>query len=155
MMRFGLGKMVASLALMGVTVVGLSGCEKTLQAPNRRGVCYHIGYPASGKPQFNILAENVPSLEHCAVHLYNRRTEFIITGTAGKVTEGAYQGNFLYTDDHIVRFGQRYRGASFPLLVKAPDGRLVAPGTVVQEVARERPQPVELPDNLPQKPSEN
>ena len=43
----------------------------------------------------------------------------------------------------------------FPLLVKAPDGRLVAPGSVVQEEAPTGEKvTVDIPKNLPQMPSD-
>lgn len=131
----------------------LTGCQERLKAPTDKGVCFHIGHPKSGKPSFNPLADNVPSVEHCAVHLYNRRMELMLTGTAGSVTEGVYQGNFLFVDDRFVQMAPTYEGIRITLLVKTSDGRLVAPGTIVQEQPRERPEPVEIPDNLPQKPT--
>ncbi len=143
-------RITAILTLSAVAVVGLSGCEKTLKAPDERGVCYHIGYPEKEAPRFNVVSKSEPSIEYCAARLYNLRRGFLQTGTAGKVTEGAYNGAFLWVENGGVRMSKAYKGPSFPLLVKAPDGRLVAPGTIVQERAPAAgPEQVTIPSDLP------
>ena len=141
---------VAALA----AVAGLSGCIKRLKAPDEAGTCYMIGHPKAGEVKFNVISKGEPDLEHCAVRLYNLRMDFLRTGTAGDVTEGAYSGSFLFVDNHEVRFSQHYESPSFPLLVKAPDGRLVQPGSIVEEddTPTGKPESVTIPKDLPKKP---
>lgn len=145
-------RITAILAMSAVAVTGLTACEnKTLRAPDEPGVCYHIGYPPNVAPRFNVVSKSEPSIEYCAARLYNLRREFLKTGTAGAVTEGAYNGYFLIVENGGVRMAPKHKGPSFPLLIKAPDGRLVAPGAVVQQrEAPKGPESVKIPDNLPQ-----
>ncbi len=144
--------------LLGVGVVALTaaltGCaDHKLKAPKDAGVCFFIGHPKEGGVKFNPIAKNDPDLEHCAVHLYNLRMGMVLTGTAGAETAGSYQGNFLFVTNREVRYSQHYEGATFPLLTKAPDGRLVQPGSIVEEPdAPSGPQTVNVPKDLPTKP---
>ena len=144
-----------AILLMGLagTALAMGGCVKHVKAPMEPGVCYFIGHPAGGELKFNVVAKNDPDIEHCAVHLYNLRMDMIKMGTAGQQTEGTYGGSFLFVENTEVYFAQRYEDPPFPLLVKAPDGRLVAPGSIVQEDDTPTgPQTVEIPKNLPTKP---
>jgi len=139
-----------------VTVAALVGCQKRVQAPKVANACYFIGYPRDGSLKFNLLAENVPDVEHCAVRLYNVRMDMMATRTAGEQTIGAYNGIFLFASGREVRYSQHYEGPVFPLLVKAPDGRLVAPGSVVQEEELPKEQmTVDIPKDLPKMPSDS
>ena len=133
----------------------LSGCTPRVKAPSDIGVCYFIGHVkgADGKPalKFNPIARDQPDIEHCAVQLYNARMNMLATNTAGSETEGAYQGSFLFVSNKAVDYSEHYEGPTFPLLVKAPDNRLVAPGSVVIEDAPDpdAPRTVEVPKDLP------
>ncbi len=149
-MRF---RTVLLLGAAAVSTLALSACDKRLKAPDEAGVCYFIGHPKSGVPKFNVIARNVPDLEHCAVYVYNVRMDMLRTGTAGKETQGSFNGNFLFADNREVRFAQHYESPTFPLLVKAPDGRLVTPGSIVQDDdAPSGPITVNVPKDLPTKP---
>ena len=145
-----------SLLVTVLAAVALGGCVARVKAPTELGVCYFIGHPKGpdGKStfKFNVVARDQPDVEHCAVQIYNARMAMLATNTAGKETEGAYQGNFLEVTNTEVRFSQTYEGPYFPLLVKAPDNRLVAPGSVViDDTPAEGPQTVTVPKDLPEK----
>lgn len=134
-------------------VLSVVACAPTLKAPSDRNVCFLISVPADGKLRFIPLAKDVPSIEMCSVHLYNKRREIIRIGVTSEITEGVYNGQFLFADNRFIKYSKTYEGPRFPLLVKTSDGRLVAPGTVVQEREPVDREPVTIPDNLPQKPS--
>ena len=147
---------IAALSIMALAgCAALAGCTPRVKSPDAPGVCYFIGHPTPKENKFNVLASNVPDLEHCAVLVYNLRMDMLKTGTAGPETDGAYMGSFLFAGNHEVRAGQHYEGPVFPFLVKAPDNRLVAPGSIVQQDdAPSGPQTVDIPKNLPQAPSD-
>ncbi len=137
------------LGLLALSAIALSACEK-VKAPKDLGICYFIGHPRDGSIVFNVISRDEPDIEHCAARLYNARMDMLRTGTAGDLTEGSYQGSFLFVDNHEIKYAQRYEGPGFPLLVKAPDGRLVAPGAVViEDDTPTGPVQVEVPKNLP------
>lgn len=143
------------LAGLGVTAVALTGCEKELKAPVADDICYFIGHPPGAKePKFNPVARNVPSIEKCAVELFTVRTNMRVTGTAGPVTEGAYNGSFLFVNNTTVEMAPKYEGIRMTLLVKAGN-KLVQPGAIVVEEPRgNEPHTVEVPKDLPQKNAE-
>ena len=149
-------KTILLAGLIGAAVMaGLAGCQKRVKAPEVANACYYVGFPKAGGLKFNELSKNEPDLEHCAVRLYNARMDLMATRTAGEQTIGAYNGTFLFASGREVRYSQHYEGPAFPLLVKAPDGRLVAPGSVVQEEAPTGEKvTVDIPKNLPQMPSD-
>jgi hypothetical protein len=138
----------------GLAAAALSGCQKRVKAPDIAGACYYVGYPKAGGLKFNELSKNEPDLEHCAVRLYNARMDMMSTHTAGDQTIGAYNGTFLFAGGREVRYSRHYEGPAFPLLVKAPDGRLVAPGSVVQEELPKEQVTVDIPKDLPKMPSD-
>lgn len=146
---------VVAVAAAGFACVALTGCEKELKAPAADDVCYFIGHPPGAKePKFNPVARNVPNIEKCAVELFTVRTNMRVTGTAGPVTEGAYNGSFLFVNNTTVEFAPKYEGIRMTLLVKAGN-KLVQPGAIVEEAPRTNtPQTVEVPKNLPQKNAE-
>jgi hypothetical protein len=143
----------STLSLMAIgLVLSLSACEKdAVIAPKDRGVCYQIGFPKDQPPKFNVVKSDVEALEYCAAHLDNLRITFARQGAPRREVIGAYQGNFLFVDGRGVKFAQRFNGQRFVLLVKAPDGRLVMPGTIVQEEPTDFSDVQTLPDNLPKK----
>jgi hypothetical protein len=128
---------IAILTLAAAPLLILGGCQKKIQAPTDLGVCYFIGHvkpsEAPNGLKFNVIARDQPDLEHCAAQLYNVRRAMRTTGTAGDETDGAYQGNFLQATNHGVDYSQTYGGPYFPFLVKAPDERLVTPGSIVED----------------------
>jgi hypothetical protein len=149
-----------AIVVMGLTAAlvatTLSGCAEKVKAPRDLGTCYFIGHTSKDEYKFNVVSKNEPDLEHCAARLYNVRMDLLRTGTAGTFTAGSYQGNFLFLDNHEIRYAQRYEGPAYPLLVKAPDGRLVAPGSVMREEdLPDKQVTVEVPKNLPKMPSDD
>jgi hypothetical protein len=146
---------IAAFALAAAPLLVLGGCIKRVEAPADAGVCYFIGHvkktEAPDGLKFNVIARDQPDIEHCAVQLYNTRRAMLTTGTAGQVTEGAYQGNFMQATNSEVRESPHYEGPYFPFLVKAPDDRLVTPGSVVEDDTQgDGPQQqVAVPKNLP------
>lgn len=146
---------IAAFTLAAAPLLVLGGCQKRVEAPTDAGVCYFIGHvkktEAPGGLKFNVIARDQPDIEHCAVQLYNTRRAMLTTGTAGEVTEGAYQGNFMQATNSEVRESQHYEGPFFPFLVKAPDDRLVTPGSVVEDDTQGdgAQQQVAVPKNLP------
>jgi len=146
---------IATLSLAATPLLLLGGCQPRVQAPAEAGVCYFIGHvkktEAPGGLKFNVIARDQPDIEHCAVQLYNTRRAMLVTGTAGDVTEGAYQGNFMQATNREVRESQHYEGPYFPFLVKAPDDRLVTPGSIVEDDSPgdDQQKTVAVPKSLP------
>jgi hypothetical protein len=146
---------IAVLTLAAAPLLLLGACQPKVQAPAEAGVCYFIGHvkktEAPNGLKFNVIARDQPDIEHCAVQLYNLRRSMMATGTGGQVTQGAYQGNFLQATNAAVDYSQDYDGPYFPFLVKAPDDRLVTPGSVVEDDTQGdgAQQQVAEPKNLP------
>ncbi len=128
---------IAVLTLAAAPLLMLGACQPRIEAPADTGVCYFIGHvkktEAPGGLKFNVIARDQPDIEHCAVQLYNTRRALLTTGTAGEITEGAYQGSFMQATNSEVRESEHYEGPYFPFLVKAPDDRLVTPGSVAED----------------------
>ena len=117
----------AALALL------LGACEKTLDAPTDRGVCWHL-VEENGKPvKFNRLASNQPDLEHCAAQLDLMRRSFNALGVNQREVTGAYQGQFLFLQPEGVFTAEKVDGFRYPMMIRAPDGTLVVPGAVRQQ----------------------
>ncbi len=111
----------------------LSACEKTLDAPTDRGVCWHL-VEENGKPvKFNRLANNQPDLEHCAAQLDLMRRSFNALGVNQREVTGAYQGQFLFLQPEGVFTAEKVDGFRYPMMIRAPDGTLVVPGAVRQQ----------------------
>ena len=117
--------------LGGVAVLG--GCEKQLQAPTDRGVCWNLVRPDKAPPKFNLLARNVPDLEHCAADLEKMRLSFETLGLARDTVDGAYQGQFLFIGTQGAFTSATEKGFRYPFLVRTGDGRLAVPGAMPQD----------------------
>jgi hypothetical protein len=109
-----------------------AGCEKKVEAPYEKGVCFHVVPLDGGKVRFNRLAENRPTLESCAAALEGMRERFLGLGSTQTDIVGAYQGSFLFLGRTGVFTGQTLDGGRFPALVRTQDGRLAVPGAVGQ-----------------------
>jgi hypothetical protein len=110
----------------------LAGCERTLDAPTDRGVCWHLVKGPDGRPKFNRLAEGQPDLEHCAAQLEMMRVQFGALGLAQEEVTGAYQGQFLFIQREGVFTAQSYNDHRYPFMVRTGDGRLAVPGAMPQ-----------------------
>ena len=126
--RFGMRSLALPAALLLPLVLG--GCEKSLEAPMDRGVCWHMAQGDNGKPKFNELAENQPDLEHCAAQLEMMRLRFRALGANQDQVTGAYQGQFLFIDPRGVFTAQSFSGYRYPFMVRTGDGRLAIPGAM-------------------------
>jgi hypothetical protein len=113
-----------------VAPLWLGGCEKPLEAPANRGVCWHLVKDNAGKPKFNRLAEGQPDLEHCAAQLEIMQLNFRALGANHDLVTGAYQGQFLFLQREGVFTSQTYDGFRFPMMVRTGDGRLAVPGAM-------------------------
>jgi len=120
-----------------LAVAGLlsASCQKQVEAPYDKGVCWHLVFLQGGKMKFNELAKNRSSLESCAAALEGMRLNFLKLGSHETDIIGAYQGNFLFLDRYGVFTSQTLTGARYPALVRTGDGRLAIPGSVVQDPA--------------------
>ena len=126
------------IAMIGLGLCLMAGCsEPTLQAPDEHNTC------------FNVIKKDIKSIEYCAVELEQLRMEFARQGVPATSINGAYNGNFLFIEGRFIRMGRTYDGPTFTLLVKTDDGRLVKPGTIVQDEPFSDNQPITVPKNLP------
>lgn len=92
----------------GVGLIGLTACQKPMQAPGNPGVCWRLAEASNGKPDFKPFAYNVETLEDCAARLEGAH----LVNKAPMV--GAYQGRIIYVTDEDVTVAadgrsQRYR----------------------------------------------
>ena len=123
---------LAALTIAAVTAAALAGCEKKIEAPYDKGVCWHMVPLTGGKVKFNKVSENRPSLESCAASLEGMRERFLSLGGAQENLIGAYQGNFLFLSNTGVFTSTSLTGARWPALVRTSDGRLAIPSAVAQ-----------------------
>ena len=123
---------IAALALAAVSAAALLGCEKQIEAPYDKGVCWHLVPLTGGQVKFNKLSENRPNLESCAASLEGMRERFLGLGGNQEDVVGAYQGNFLFLGRAGVFTGTSLGGARWPALVRTSDGRLAVPSAVAQ-----------------------
>jgi len=121
--------LLVSALLMSVF---LAGCDKTLDAPMDRGVCWHLVKDDAGKPKFNRLADHQPDLEHCAAQLEMMRLSFRSLGMVQTDVTGAFQGQYLFLQREGVFTAQTVDGYRYPFMVRTGDGRLAVPGAMPQ-----------------------
>jgi len=113
-----------------LAALALFGCQKQLQAPVDRGVCWHLATGPGGVMKFNKLADNQPDLEHCAAQLEMMRVRFLALGSGQTSVIGAYQSQFLFIQPDGVFTAQTYDGFRYPFMVRTGDGRLAVPGAL-------------------------
>jgi hypothetical protein len=113
-----------------LATLAVCACEKKIEAPTDRGVCWHMIPLTGGKVKFNKLSENRPNLESCAASLEGMRERFLSLGGTQSDVIGAYQGQFLFLNRTGVFTGTTLEGARWPALVRTGDGRLAIPGSV-------------------------
>jgi hypothetical protein len=118
------------MVLTAVSVLGLAGCQASLDAPMDRGVCWHLTRDDAGKPKFNRLADRQPDLEHCAAQLEIMRLRFRSLGLSQTDVTGAYQGQYLFLQREGVFTAQTVDGYRYPFMVRTGDGRLAVPGAM-------------------------
>jgi len=124
--------MLRGVIITATLVLALGGCRQSLQPPGDAGVCYHLADLQDGKPKYNVVARNVPDMEHCAASLEAMRIRFLNLGGGRSQIAGAYQGNFLFLESDGVFTSSSYEGVRYPFLVRTSDGKLAAPGSGAQ-----------------------
>ncbi|MBA4001374.1 hypothetical protein [Brevundimonas sp.] len=124
--------LLLSAALAGLT---LAACSSGTKAPFDQGVCYHVVREGE-EVRFNVLAEDVESIEFCAARLEEMRLNFLRLGGSVLEIQGAYQGQFIFIERAGVYFGQTLEGGRFFALARTGDGRLAIPGVIQRPPAR-------------------
>lgn len=121
------------IACVGLGCLVLAGCEKTLEAPTDRGVCYAMVDAKPPASPFKVLAQKVPDLEHCAGELEKMRRNFAGLGVNRTELTGSYQGQFIFIQREGVFTAEKFEGFRFPFMVRSPDGSLVKSGAITFE----------------------
>src|ERR1700744_2172556 len=114
-----LGAILAASTL----ALGLTACEKKIEAPFNKGVCWHMAQLPGGKVKFNVLSQNRPNLESCAASLEGMRERFRALGGNQEELVGSYQGNFLFLGRTGVFTSTTLDGARWPALVRTRAGQ--------------------------------
>jgi hypothetical protein len=108
-------------ALILAAAVALAACHGGIEPPGDAGVCYHLAAVQNDKPTFNVVAKNIPDMEHCAAQLESMRSRFLALGGTTTDIIGAYQGNFLFLGPDGVFTADSYEGPRYPFLVRSGD----------------------------------
>jgi len=145
------------VGFLGAGLVTLSACQPEVKAPASDDVCYFIGHVGKDKKGQDVLKFNpikkVEDMDHCAAEIYKIRRGFMLTGTQGDVTEGVYNGNFLFAANGEVRRSSSYNGPQYPYL-SVRGNKLMSPSDayVEDQPAETQPQTVTVPKDLPKAP---
>ncbi len=148
---------ILAFGLMGAGLVALSACEPEVKAPAHDDVCYFIGHIGKDKAGKDILKFNpvkkVEDMDHCAAEIYKVRRGFMMTGTQGPVTEGVYNGYFLFASNSEVRKADTYTGPQFPYLAVRNNQLMSTSDAYIQDQPAEpQQQTVTVPKDLPKAP---
>ena len=93
-------------------LAALAGCEKS-GAPTDLGACWRTARTPSVKLKFEIVANDVESLDDCAALLESYHLQ------GAKTANGAYQGYFIFIDDRQVASSTRADGFRYPIFQPA------------------------------------
>lgn len=125
----------AAMTLIAAGGLALAACEKAVEAPFDRGVCYAVERGAEGEaPRFNKVADNQPQIEFCAARLEEVRLRFLRMGGSRQEITGSYQGQFIFIDRGGVWLSQTLDGSRFNAMARVPDGRLAMPGAIQRAI---------------------
>jgi hypothetical protein len=125
-----------SLIAASFIALGVASCSSSTRAPDDPGACHHVVRDGE-ETRFNLLAEDVESIEFCAARLEEMRLNFLRLGGSTQEITGAYQGQFIFIERSGVYFGQTLEGGRFFALARTGDGRLAIPGAIRREPAPE------------------
>ena len=106
----------------------LAACEKNIEPPFARGVCFHAIPLKDGTIRFNQLSINQPNIEHCAASLEAMREQFLGLGGGSQEIMGAYQGSYIFLQPRGIFVSQTLHGTRYLALVRTSDGMLATPG---------------------------
>ena len=123
---------LAALAVLTLAAGGLAACEKAIDAPMDKGVCWQAVTLPGGQLKFNKVTEHEPTLESCAAALEAMRIRFQRLGSQQGVITGAYQGQYLFLADDGIFTSQTLKGGRYLFLVRSGDGRLVKASAMPQ-----------------------
>jgi hypothetical protein len=123
---------VLAPAALAACALLASGCEKKIEPPADRGVCYHAIPLKGGEIKYNVVASKAPNIETCAAELEGMRLRFARLGGQQEIT-GAYQGSFLFLQREGIFRSESLNGNRYLLLVRTGDGRLAMPGAMPVE----------------------
>ncbi len=118
------------IAVLLLLTLPLDACDTSTKPPGDVGVCYQYVTPKGAKPRFNVLEQNVQSLEVCAAALEAMRLNFLRLGGSQLTVTGAYRSKFLFVEQEGIFTADSLNGASYLALVRTDDGRLAQPGAV-------------------------
>ena len=123
------------LAILGASALSIAGCEKAVEAPFDRGVCYAVevgdGVEA---PRFHKVADDQPQIEFCAARLEEVRLRFLRMGGSRREIVGSYQGQFIFIDRGGVWLSKTLDGGRFNAMARTGDGRLAMPGAIQRAI---------------------
>ena len=125
--------MIRILAPVLCAALVLAACEKNIEPPFVRGVCFHAIPLKNGQIRFNQLSVNQPSIEHCAASLEVMREQFLGLGGGSEEIMGAYQGSYIFLQRQGIFVSQSLHGIRYLALVRTGDGNLTMPGAVQQQ----------------------
>jgi len=125
--------MIRFLAPLLCAALVLAACEKNIEPPFVRGVCFHAIPLKNGQIRFNQLSVNQPSIEHCAASLEAMREQFLGLGGGSEEIMGAYQGSYIFLQRQGIFVSQSLHGIRYLALVRTGDGNLTMPGAVQQQ----------------------
>ena len=118
------------LLALALVAAPLAACDNSPKPPGDTGVCYQYVTLKGGRHRFNVLEQNVKSLEVCAGALEAMRLKFLSLGGNQTSITGAYQSKFLFVEPEGIFTADTLNGASYLALVRTNDGRLAQPGAV-------------------------
>jgi hypothetical protein len=125
--------MRALVVAAGLAALGLTSCEKQIEAPTDRGACWAMAALPGGQVKFNKVADGQADLEHCAAQLEMMRLRFKALGSNQSEMTGAYQGQFVFLQPEGVFTAATLDGYRYPFMVRTGDGRLAVPGAMPQQ----------------------
>ena len=125
--------MIRFLAPLLCAALVLAACEKNIEPPFVRGVCFHAVPLKNGDIRFNQLSVNQPNIEHCAASLEAMREQFLGLGGGSDEIMGAYQGSYIFLQRQGIFVSQSLHGIRYLALVRTGDGNLTMPGAVQQQ----------------------
>jgi hypothetical protein len=119
-----------TLGVAALLALPFAACDNSPKPPGDTGVCYQYVTPKGAKPHFNVLEQNVPSLEVCAGALEAMRLKFLSLGGNQMNITGAYQSKFIFVEQEGIFTADTLNGSSYLALVRTDDGRLAQPGAI-------------------------
>ncbi|HEX4180303.1 MAG TPA: hypothetical protein VHY32_05895 [Caulobacteraceae bacterium] len=124
---------IRALAPLLCAVLALAACQKEIEPPFVRGVCFHAVPLKNGQFRFNQVSVNQPNIEHCAASLEAMRQRFLGLGGSTQELMGAYQGSWIFVERQGIFISQSLHGIKYLALVRTGDGYLAQPGAMPNE----------------------